>query len=98
MIAPEVAERLGYNEHDGIRRTRVRTAIGSEDGYMLAAARIAVLGLVATDLPVHVFDLGHDVNGLIGLNFLSRLNYEVRSTEHRILVELAASAAGSPPS
>jgi hypothetical protein len=38
--------------------------------------------------PVHVFDLGHeDIDGLVGLNFLSELNYEVRSAERRILVE-----------
>jgi hypothetical protein len=40
-----------------------------------------------------VFDLGHDdIDGLVGLNFLSSLNYEVRSAEHRILVERVAPA------
>jgi hypothetical protein len=40
-----------------------------------------------------VFDLGHDeMDGLVGLNFLSSLNYEVRSAERRILVERIAPA------
>lgn len=59
---------------------------------MLATARFAVLGLVANDFPVHVFDLGHESSGLVGLNFLSLLNYEVRSAERRIFVEPVASA------
>jgi clan AA aspartic protease (TIGR02281 family) len=86
-ITPKVAETVGYSEGDRIRRTRVRTAIGSEQGYVLATAQLAVFGLVADNFPVHVFDLGHDVSGLVGLNFLSQLNYEIRSAERRILVE-----------
>ena len=85
------AEAVGYSERYRIRRTRVRTAIGSEQGYVLATTRIAVLGLVANDFPVHVFDLGREISGLVGLNFLSLLNYEIRSAEHRILVERVAS-------
>lgn len=92
-ITPKVAETVGYSERDGLRRTRVRTAIGSERGYVLRTARIAVLGLVADNFPVHVFDLGHEISGLVGLNFLSLLNYEIRSAEHRILVEPTARPA-----
>jgi clan AA aspartic protease (TIGR02281 family) len=90
-ITPQVAETVGYSGRDGLRRTRVRTAIGSEQGYVLATARFAVLGLIANEFPVHVFDLGHEISGLLGLNFLSLLNYEIRSIEHRILVEPVAS-------
>jgi predicted aspartyl protease len=86
-ITPKVAETIGYSEHDRIRRTRVRTAIGIEQGYVLATAQIAVFGLAADNFPVHVFELGHDVSGGVGLNFLSQLNYEIRSAERRILVE-----------
>jgi hypothetical protein len=40
-----------------------------------------------------VFDLGHDdIDGLVGLNFLNQLNYEIRSAERRILVEPVAPA------
>jgi len=92
-ITPEVADDLGYSARDGRQRTRVHTAIGSEQGYVVVVAQLSVLGVAARSLPVHVFDLGHDdIDGLVGLNFLSQLNYEIRSAEHRILVEPIAPA------
>ena len=93
-ITPKVADSIGYSARDGIRRTRVRTAIGSEQGYVLAVASFAVLGLVLPGFRLHVFDLGYDdIDGLVGLNFLSQLNYEVRSAERRIFVQPVPPAA-----
>jgi len=38
-----------------------------------------------------VFDLGHtDIDGLLGMNFLSDFNFEIRPTERRILIEKIA--------
>lgn len=92
-MSPELADLLGYSARDGIRRARVRTAIGTEDGYVLAVAEFAALHYSRPFLHVHVFDLGHDdIDGLLGLNFLNELNYEVRSAERRILVEAIAPA------
>jgi predicted aspartyl protease len=92
-MTPELAADIGYSARDGIRRTRVHTAIGSEQGYVLEVATLSVLGVAMRSFPVHVFDLGHDdIDGLVGLNFLNQLNYEVRSAEHRILVEPVAPA------
>jgi predicted aspartyl protease len=93
-ITPEMVDLVGYGARDGTRRTRVRTAVGSEEGFLLEVARLDVLGLARPRFPVHVFDLGHDdIDGLLGLNFLSELNYEVRSAERRILVEEIEPAA-----
>ncbi|HMG56533.1 MAG TPA: retropepsin-like aspartic protease [Kofleriaceae bacterium] len=93
-LTPELADLVGYSARDATRRTRVRTAIGSEEGYLLEVANLAVLGLARSRFPVHVFDLGHDdIDGLLGLNFLSELNYEIRSAERRILVEAIDRAA-----
>ena len=41
---------------------------------------------------MNVFDLAerYGFDGLLGLNFLSRFNYEIRSAEGRILVEAIA--------
>lgn len=87
-ITPELADAIGYSARDGVRRTRVRTAVGSEEGYLLHVSRLEILGLTVPGFPVHVFDLGHeDIDGLVGLNLLSGLNYEIRSAERRILVE-----------
>lgn len=84
----ELADSLGYGPRDGFRRTKVHTAIGSEQGYVLRVAEFTVLGFTLTSFPINVFDLGHDdIDGLLGMNFLSDFNYEIRSSEHRILVE-----------
>ena len=87
-MTPELADLIGYSARDGIRPTRVRTAVGNEEGYLLRVAELEALGFAMPSFPVHVFDLGHeDIDGLVGLNFLSELNYEIRSAEGRILVE-----------
>jgi|ERR1051325_2265868 hypothetical protein len=65
-----------------------RSAIGSEEGYVLAVAEFTALLCPRPRFHVQVFDLGHDdIDGLLGLNFLDELHYEVRSAEHLILVE-----------
>lgn len=92
-MTPEFADLVGYSARDGIRRTRVHTAVSIEEGYLLSVAEFVALDIVVPSLLVHVFDLGHDdIDGLIGLNFLSQLNYEIRSAERRILVEPVAPA------
>ncbi|HWO18863.1 MAG TPA: hypothetical protein VNO30_08805 [Kofleriaceae bacterium] len=70
-------------------RTSVTTAIGQEHGYLLKVARLEALGITLTAFPVHVFDLAerYGIEGLVGLNLLRKLNYEIRSEEGRILVE-----------
>lgn len=84
----ELADLVSYSERDAIRRARVRTAISSEEGYVLRVAEFAVLGFAMPSFPINVFDLGYDdIDGLVGMNFLSELNYEVRSAEQRILAE-----------
>jgi predicted aspartyl protease len=93
-ITPDLADLVGYGARDGTRRTQVHTAVGREDGFLLEVARLEVLGLVNEPFAVHVFDLGHDdIDGLLGLNLLNALNYEIRSGEHRILVEPIQPAA-----
>jgi hypothetical protein len=53
-----------------------------------SASRSGDFRIYAQDLPS-----GWDIAGLVGLSFLRRFNYEVRSVEGRILVERAAGAA-----
>ncbi len=87
-MIPELAELIGYSPRDGVRRTRVHTAVGEEEGYVLRVAELDVLGVAMTSFAIHVFDLGHDdIDGLLGMNFLSELNFEIRPAEQRILVE-----------
>jgi hypothetical protein len=51
-------------------------------------SEFTVLGFTLTSFPISVFDLGHDdIDGLLGMNFLSDFNYEIRSSVRRILIE-----------
>ena len=87
----EMASAIGYSARDGFKRTRVHTAIGQETGYVVHVAEFAALHFTMLRFPVNVFDLGHDdIDGLLGMNFLSAFNYEVRSAERRLLVEKIA--------
>ena len=87
-IKPELADEIGYSARDGQQRTVVRSAVGNEVGYTLRVAKLFALGLGVRNHEVNVFDLDFGrIDGLIGLNFLDALNYEIRSAERRILVE-----------
>jgi clan AA aspartic protease (TIGR02281 family) len=87
----ELAGLIGYSARDGFKITRVHTAIGEETGYVVRVAEFTALQFTMSSFAVHVFDLGHDdIDGLLGMNFLSGFNYEVRSTERRLLVEKIA--------
>jgi predicted aspartyl protease len=83
------ASSIGYGPRDGFRRTKVHTAIGEETGYVLRVSELTALAFTLARFPVNVFDLGHDdIDGLLGMNFLSDFNYDIRSSERRILVEM----------
>jgi predicted aspartyl protease len=86
-IVPDILDDLGYSPRDGDQVTVVRSAIGSEPGYMMRATRLAALGFTVKDFRVHVHDLpeGIGIDGLLGLSFLKQFNYEIRSAEGRIL-------------
>ena len=43
-MTPELADLIGYSARDGIKRARVHTAIGSEEGYLLRVAELEALG------------------------------------------------------
>lgn len=82
-------DELGFSPRDGEAITAVYSAVGKEQGYMIGVPRFSALGFTVTDFPVHVFDLAdrYGIDGLLGLSFLCRFNYQVRSAEGLILVE-----------
>jgi predicted aspartyl protease len=90
-MEPKLAASIGYGPHHGFKRTTVHSATGVERGYVVRVAEFGALGFSVPRLPINVFALGHmDIHGLVGMNFLSNFNYEVRSAEQRILVEKIA--------
>lgn len=90
-ITPDITDELGYSPAEGEAITAVRSAIGRETGYMLRVQRFESLGFGFDDFLIHVHDLpaGFGIDGLLGLSFLKRFNYEIRSTEGRILTQRA---------
>jgi predicted aspartyl protease len=96
IIVPEILDDIGYGARDGEVTSSVSTAIGREHGYALRVARFATLGFAMNSFLIHVFDLEmaeNRIDGLIGLSFLHRFNYHVRSAEGCILVENLAPLA-----
>lgn len=88
LLRPEVLDIIGYSARDGEDSTTITSAIGREPGYTLRVATFEALGFLRHNFLLHVHDLpaGCGVDGLLGLNFLSQFNYEIRSQEGRILV------------
>lgn len=90
ILRPEVMDDVGYSARDGYGRSTVSSASGEEHGYRLRVARFVALGFERPSFPVAIHDLPHhDLDGLLGLNFLRRFNYEIRSREGRIRLEPA---------
>lgn len=89
VIVPDVLDEIGYSARDGSARTSVTTAVGQEHGFLLKVEEFEALGFTLSAFRVNVFELANSygIEGLIGLNFLERFNYEIRSAEGRILVE-----------
>lgn len=89
-ISPRLARKIGYGPSNRLRSTVVRSAIGEEKGFSIRVESIAALRVRVSNLEVHVFDLGYDdVDGLLGMNFLNKLYYDVRFAEQLILVQPA---------
>lgn len=89
-LVPEVMDVIGYSARDGYQRSRIRSAVGDEEGYRLCVAEFSALSMTVRAFPVHVFDLGYGVDGLLGLDFLRYFNFEIRPVEGVILAELIA--------
>jgi predicted aspartyl protease len=88
-IMPHVADLLGYGARDGERRATVRSPVGERDGYLLRVATFSALQITVPRFLVNVVDLDYeDIDGLVGLNFLNEMNFEVRPREQRIRAEL----------
>jgi predicted aspartyl protease len=99
LIVPDIVEKLGYSARDAEARTSITSALGREHGYIVRVARFATLGFAMSSFPINVFDLAErdSIHGLVGMNFLRRFNYQIRSAEGRILVSTITplSAQGS---
>jgi clan AA aspartic protease (TIGR02281 family) len=86
-LQPAIAELIGYTAAHRVSRSVVRSAVGNEPGYIVRMAQLTALGVTLKDVSVNVSDLGHGIDGLLGMSFLCELNFEVRLSDQRILAE-----------
>jgi predicted aspartyl protease len=90
-LVPRIAESIGYTSAARVARSVVRSAVAQEYGYIVRLVQISTLGFDVPDVHADVADLGHGIDGILGMNFLSDFNFEIRPAERRILVERIAS-------
>ena len=89
-LTPTIAESIGYTSAARVARSVMRTAAAVEHGYIVQLVQLSTLGFTVPALHVDVADLGHGIDGVLGMNFLSDFNFEIRPGERRILVEKIA--------
>lgn len=94
LILPEVLDELGYSAREGEAISRISTANEAPElGYKLRVRQFQVLGVGARDFLIHAHELpDYGVEGLLGMDFLGRFDFEVRISEQRIRLERAAAA------
>ncbi|MBC7976768.1 MAG: retropepsin-like domain-containing protein [Myxococcales bacterium] len=92
-LTPAIAEALGYTSTDRVSRSVVRSAVAEEPGYIVRMAQLSTLGFKLSGVLVNVAELGHEIDGLLGMNVMSNFNLEIRPIEQRIILERLAPAS-----
>ena len=86
-LVPRIAQSIGYTSAARIARSVIRSAVAEEHGYIVRLAKLSTLGFTVPDEHADVADLGHGIDGVLGMSFLNKFNFEIRPGERRILVE-----------
>jgi len=86
LVLPDVLDDLGYSARDGDKITSISTANEApEQGYRLRVRHFEALGFGFHDFRIHAHELpDHGVEGLLGMDFLGRFDFEVRMSDQRI--------------
>ncbi|MBI4870096.1 MAG: retropepsin-like domain-containing protein [Candidatus Riflebacteria bacterium] len=91
ILDPGVLDDLGYSPRDAAGLSRVTSMLGEETGYRKRVQKFRALGYESPDFEVRAHDMpeSQGLDGLLGLSFLRRFNYEVRSAEGLLVVSPA---------
>lgn len=89
-LVPRIVESIGYTSAARVARSVIRSAVAKEHGYIVRLAHLSTLGFTVPDVHADVAGLGYDIDGVLGMNFLSDFNFEIRPVERRILIEKIA--------
>src|ERR1041384_8309835 len=92
-LIPQIAESIGYTDTARVAWSAIRTAGAVQHGYIIKLAQLSTLGFTVRHVHVDVADLGYGIDGVLGMNFLSEFNFDVRPAEQRILVERSVVAS-----
>src|SRR5689334_1990403 len=76
-LVPRIAESIGYTSEARVARSVIRSAVAQEHGYIVRLAQLSTLGFTVPDVHVDVVDLGYDIDGILGMNFLRDFNFEI---------------------
>jgi aspartyl protease family protein len=99
VLSRALADKLGVAPPSLATRVHVQTAGGVVDAYPARLDALDVEGARVHDLPVLVCDtMGQDVDGLLGISFLSRFNVGIDHNAGVVMFNRAAPAAGGEPS
>ncbi|MBI5500565.1 MAG: aspartyl protease family protein [Deltaproteobacteria bacterium] len=91
------AANLGFNSERAVRRSRVRTAVGSEEGYIVVVSRLRSLGWErgTFEIACHQLAATAQVDGLLGADFFAGLVLTVNYAAGT--VDLAEPAPAASP-
>lgn len=89
-LVPRIAESIGYTSAVRVAWSVIHSAVAQEHAYVVRLVQLSTLGFTVPDVHVDVADLGHGIDGVLGMNFLSDFNFEIRPGERRILVQRIA--------
>jgi aspartyl protease family protein len=88
------AANIGLSVASG-RKVRGMTANGERDGVLVKARSVDVQGLVAERVDVVILDdLGPNIDGLLGMSYLSR--FDIRKEDGRFEIRTRAASASKP--
>jgi predicted aspartyl protease len=75
IIDVAIAARLGFSREQASRRSRVLSALGAEEGFLVTAPRLRALGWDRDNFPIACHQLGANarIDGLIGADFFDGL-------------------------
>lgn len=88
-VVPKVAESIGYSSALRVSWMIARTAAAEEHGYVVRS-EVTALGFTVPLQRMVVAELGYGIDGVLGIDFLSLFNFEIRPAERRILLEKLA--------
>ena len=73
IIDTEIAARLGFSERQATGRSRVLSAVGAEEGFLVTVPRFRALGCEHSPFPVACHHLGPKarIDGLLGADFFA---------------------------